>query len=109
MNGTEEWGRARPPYADKVLRDFGTTDYGTPADGETPGRPAWLVTDFDSYWQAQGYTRTGTEYDRDDLADAFEAGMQAQRDLAAQQSAPSRATTWLDGDGKNADERDDRA
>jgi hypothetical protein len=49
----------------------------------TPERPHWLVTDFDGYWKAQGYTRTGTEYDRDDLSDAFEAGMQAARDLVA--------------------------
>jgi hypothetical protein len=56
----------------------------------TPERPHWLVTDFDGYWKAQGY-RTGTSFDREDLSDAFAAGMQAARDLApASQAADLR-------------------
>ena len=55
---------------------------------EAQARPAWLVTDFDGYWEAQGYQRTGVEFDREDLSDAFDAGAQAARYLAA--TAPAR-------------------
>jgi len=57
----------------------------------TPGQakqPAWLVTDFDGYWKAQDYDACAA-FGQADLADAFEAGMQAQRDLAAREPQPA--------------------
>jgi len=39
--------------------------------------------EFDRWFEAQGYWRTGVEYDHEDMGDAFAAGMRAARGTSA--------------------------
>lgn len=70
-------------------------EYRSPQDVPAATRPHWLVTDFEGYMKAQGYhpdlTMICSNFGPDDLRDAFEAGMQAQRDLGAS-AAPGTRT-----------------
>lgn len=70
-------------------------EYRSPQDVPAATRPHWLVADFEGYMKAQGYnpdlTMICSNFGPDDLRDAFEAGMQAQRDLGAP-AAPGTRT-----------------